>query len=225
MSPIPEEARSILICRERNFLMIAHRARTDDQFNINDLCGSAGRLDGVLRAINSALFLSHGMRRDTSFHALLLGPPDPPKLLSVDGLTVRYLNPDERSTAALVKRAMSLQLSTVIGSNVRSTPGIIVMRIDLVSILDTLQGPVYLLDEGGDDIMDAMIEGPLPALDSPTYFLLSDDRDLTPEESGEIARKANRVISISPKVLHADHSITILHNFLDRSTGSKCPKG
>ncbi|MBN1540398.1 MAG: tRNA (pseudouridine(54)-N(1))-methyltransferase TrmY, partial [Candidatus Thermoplasmatota archaeon] len=97
----PQEVLSV---SKRNYLMIAHRARSDDNIHLNDLCGASGRWDGVVRAITSALFLSHSMRRDTAVHILLLGPDDPPKLLSVQGESVRYLNPDERASAALMKK-------------------------------------------------------------------------------------------------------------------------
>lgn len=208
---------TILNSSTRNFIMVAHRARTDTEFNLNDLCGSAGRLDGVLRCINSALFLSHGMRRDTSIHVIILGPEDPPKVLTVEGRSVRYLNPDERSTAALVRNALGVPISSEVGSIKRSSPGIHITRGGLELVLSHLRGDLYLLDEGGTDISGLLEASSLVKNDIPTHFILSDDMDLTENERSSIMERAVALLSVSPSVLHADHAITVLHNFLDRN--------
>ncbi len=202
----------------RSFFVLAHRARTDGDFSLNDLCGAAGRLDGILRCINASLFLSHGMRRDTSVHALLMGDPDPPKVLSICGSEVRYLNPDERSTAALIKRALSIPLSLDHGTCVVSTPGIYVTRGDLAYILGMLHGGIFLLDEGGEDIWKLASDGILWDAGAHSHFILSDDRDYTPDERISLEGASLRRFSVSPLILHADHAITVTHNFLDRSS-------
>ncbi|MCK4613579.1 MAG: tRNA (pseudouridine(54)-N(1))-methyltransferase TrmY, partial [Thermoplasmata archaeon] len=55
----------------RIFVVVGHRVRTDAKFNLNDLCGSTGRLDILLRAINSAFLLSNGLRRDVELYLVL----------------------------------------------------------------------------------------------------------------------------------------------------------
>jgi tRNA (pseudouridine54-N1)-methyltransferase len=209
---------SILDGSARSFFVLAHRARTDGDFSLNDLCGAAGRLDGILRCINASLFLSHGMRRDTSVHALLMGDPDPPKVLSICGSEVRYLNPDERSTAALVKRALSIHLPMDPGACVVSTPGIYVTRGDLAYVLGKLQGRIYLLDEGGLDIWKLASDGILSETGANSHFFLSDDRDYTSAERISLEGASLCKFSVSPLTLHADHAISVTHNFLDRSS-------
>jgi tRNA (pseudouridine54-N1)-methyltransferase len=211
-----DQIREVLNGSNRNFIVVAHRARTDDGFSLNDLCGDSGRMDGITRCINASLFLSHGMRRDSSIHIILLGPKDPPKVLSVSGMNVRYLNPDERSTAALIKRALAIPLPDHAGSLALSTPGISVIRGGLEFVLSNLEGRTYLLDEGGGPIDDILNEGSLHG-DGSNHFILSDDMDLTGSEVALIKERVERVISVSPNVLHADHSITVTHNYLDRS--------
>ncbi len=86
----------------RRFVVLGHRAVTSSGFSLNDLCGSAGRMDVLLRCINSAFFLSHDLRRDTEIYLVLKGGPEPPKTIRLRGDELKYLNPDERSTGALI---------------------------------------------------------------------------------------------------------------------------
>ena len=88
------------------FIVVGHKAVTSGDFKLDDMAGGAGRLDILLRCINSAMFLSHGIRRDTEIILVLQGEPDPPRTIRINGSEVRYLNPDERSTGALVRNAL-----------------------------------------------------------------------------------------------------------------------
>ena len=90
----------------RNFVVVGHRAATSPRFTLTDLPGSAGRLDLLCRCVNSALCLSNGLRRDSQLWMVLQGPPGPPVTIRFDGGNARYLNPDERSTGALVRHAL-----------------------------------------------------------------------------------------------------------------------
>jgi tRNA pseudouridine-54 N-methylase len=45
------------------------------------MAGGAGRMDILLRCINSAFFLSHKLRRDVEVYLVLQGPPSPPRLV------------------------------------------------------------------------------------------------------------------------------------------------
>ncbi|MGA1792427.1 MAG: tRNA (pseudouridine(54)-N(1))-methyltransferase TrmY [Thermoplasmatota archaeon] len=203
----------VLGSSDRNFLIIAHRARSDGSININDLCGASGRWDGVARAITSALFLSHDMRRDTSVHILLLGPEDPPKLLSINGESVKYLNPDERACAALMRKCLSHELADIKGSVVRPSPGITIARADLDMVLGRFPGKVYMMDEMGSE-MDGSVIAQFQG--SPLMFVLSDDQDLTMDESTVVTEKAYSSFRVGEKVLHSHMVISIIHFLLDR---------
>ncbi|MGA1819438.1 MAG: tRNA (pseudouridine(54)-N(1))-methyltransferase TrmY [Thermoplasmatota archaeon] len=203
----------VLGASERNFMVIAHRARSDGSINLNDLCGASGRWDGVARAITSALFLSHDMRRDTSIHILLLGPEDPPKLLSVNGESVRYLNPDERASSALMRKCLAHELSDVPGSIIHPSPGIRITRTGLDQVLGSFPGRVFVMDESGSE-MDEKVIADLKG--SPVLFVLSDDQDLTGDESRTINEKALSSLKVGEKVLHSHMVISIVHFLLDR---------
>jgi tRNA (pseudouridine54-N1)-methyltransferase len=185
----------------RTFAVVGHLAPTGDGFTLDDLPGSAGRLDILCRCVNAALSLSHGMRRDAEIHLILLGPPSPPKDILVRGDSVRSLSPDERSTAALVRKALSLPVGEVYRE---SSPGILVRRAGVSGLV--AGGGFSVLSESGEDVRGA---GDLPA-----GFLLSDHLDFSAEEEALLAGLPR--ISVGPRVVHADHAITVLQNELDR---------
>ena len=48
----------------RYFVIIGHKAATTGSFKLDDIAGGAGRLDILVRCVNSAFFLSHNLRKD-----------------------------------------------------------------------------------------------------------------------------------------------------------------
>ena len=92
------------------FVILGHRAHTTADFKLEDICGGAGRLDILTRCVNSAFFLSHDLRKDVELYLLMLGGEDAPKLIRFSGAEIRYLNPDERSTASLIRNALMKKL-------------------------------------------------------------------------------------------------------------------
>jgi tRNA (pseudouridine54-N1)-methyltransferase len=100
------------------FAIIGHIARTDGVFSLNDLPGTGGRMDVVCRCVNTSLFLSHDLRRDTECYMVLCGEPAGPKTVRFSGSDVRSLSPDERSAGALIKKALTIP----VGSEFREGP-------------------------------------------------------------------------------------------------------
>ncbi|MFQ5838796.1 MAG: tRNA (pseudouridine(54)-N(1))-methyltransferase TrmY [Thermoplasmata archaeon] len=187
----------------RRFIVVGHDAVTSGDFSLDDLAGAAGRLDIMIRCVNSAFMLSHGLRADTELYLCLLGPPRPPKVVRLSGTELRYLSPDERSTGALIRKALGLQ------SEGRSTPGIYVRFEGLNGLLKEVGKELVYLREDGEDLRTAELG------EEPT-FLLSDHRDLTEEEEEAVMSLRPKLVSVGPLSLHADHCIVIVHNELDR---------
>ena len=50
---------------DRNFVVLGHRAHTAPDWKLDDLCGGGGRLDVLVRCVTAAMWVSHGLRRDT----------------------------------------------------------------------------------------------------------------------------------------------------------------
>lgn len=181
--------------------VIGHTATTDPSFSLNDLAGGAGRMDVLCRCVNASLFLSHNLRRDTECILVLQGKPEDTKTIRFSGSSVRSLNPDEKSPAALIKKALAIPC----GSEFReAAPGVAVRKAGLSRLL--AEGAFAILDEHAMDIRKA------DAL--PPAFLLSDHLSFTPDEEALFAGCPR--FSVGPSVLHADHAIAILLNELDR---------
>lgn len=184
----------------RIFSLIAHKFTGD--INLNDLPGS-GRVDVIARAINASLFLSHDIRRDVIFYFYA---PRAAFMLKIDGSRVRYLNPDERSTAALIRNAyMNRERRD------EPSPGFFVKNIDFTGFIEELSsiGAVFYLHEDGRDIREVSIP-------ENAVFILSDSVNLSDEEEKEVMRIARERISVGPKSILASHAICVVNNELDR---------
>jgi tRNA (pseudouridine54-N1)-methyltransferase len=106
----------------RRFLILGHSAPIEPDFHLNDLPGGAGRLDVLCRAVGASLLVSHGIRQDVETILLLRDTVR----IRIDGHRVKRLNPDERSTAALIRKALSVLADTAdsaAGSAIRSSEG------------------------------------------------------------------------------------------------------
>lgn len=158
-------------------------------------------MDVLCRAIGAAFFLSHDLRRDVEVTLLLQNEIR----IRLDGSRLKRLNPDERSTAGLLRRALS-QLED---EERESSPGIRVSRATLDESLDhlRLQGvQPLLLDEGGAPFRAA-------SLPSDPAFILSDHQPFTDEDRDRLASLP--AFSLGSRSLHTSQCITIVHHLLD----------
>ena len=189
----------------RRFLVVGHKAASAPGFSLKDLAGTGGRIDVLVRCVPAALLVSHGLREDVELVTLHLGPPAPPKAVRFRSRGMRHLNPDERSTASLLEKALGAPTTGPVWQP--STPGIDVAILGLGDALG--DGPLEVLHEEGEDVATA----PVP---SGATFVLGDHLGFTPEEEALLeARGASRV-SLGPVSLQADQCLVALHNHLDR---------
>ena len=190
----------------RQFLVVGHDAPTAPEFSLDDLAGGAGRLDVLCRCVTSAFFLSHSIRETVRIH-LVLGDEF---TVRFDGRTIRRLNPDERSTAALIRTALETRDDAIGHIPAESTPGVTIRRMGFEATLGELarDATVVTLHEDGDPA--ATVDPPADPL-----FVLSDHRDFTDRESSVLSATADERLRLGPKTLHADHAITVAHNYLD----------
>jgi len=198
----------------RGFLVIGNKAVTRP-FSLKDLAGSAGRMDILCRCVAQAMFISHGIRRDSEIYLLLLGDPDPPKALRILGNEVKYMAPDERNIGGLIRKALSIKVDK---DWKISTPGIYVARKSLKDLLDELSNrydQIIYLREDGIDIREVVskIKNPL--------FVLGDHLGVREDDERLILKYADMIISLSPISLQADQCIVIVHYELDRITYKK----
>ncbi len=193
----------------RIFVICGHTASLTPNFTLNDLPGSAGRMDILARFITASFCLSHGIRKDVEVWLILQDQV----ALRIEGWRVKRLNPDERSTGALIKHALEAFQSGNLnsaGDELESTPGIFVSRRGLKEVLEDLRKnniSSCVLDEKGTDLRATNISKPIA-------FVLSDHQNFTPHED-ELLKNCEK-ISLGPVVLHADHCVSVVHNELDR---------
>ncbi|MFC4550072.1 MULTISPECIES: tRNA (pseudouridine(54)-N(1))-methyltransferase TrmY [Halorussus] len=190
----------------RQFIVLGHDAPTTPEFSLDDLAGGAGRLDVLCRCVNSAFFLSHAIREDVRTN-LVLGDE---LTIRFEGSELRRLNPDERSTAALIRNALGKKDEAIGHMEAESSPGVYLSKRGFEPVLEAAasDGTVVQLHEDGDPVVD--VEPP----ENPV-FVLSDHNDFEESEEASLADAADQRVRLGPELLHADHAITVAHNYLD----------
>lgn len=195
--------------RMRRFLLMVHRVPPDGEFTLNDLAGGAGRMDEVASVVGSCFLLSNGLRRETELTLVIRTDPARPRRVRLVGTRLKYLNPDERSTAALLKNALSRSWLRP-SIEIESTPGIFVGPVDPLEEIRAfakLPGALWLT-EGGTPLRSAPL-GPEVAA------ILSDPDDPRPDEADLLRTTGIPQISVGPRSLRASEIPVLLHNELD----------
>lgn len=131
-------------------------------------------------------------------------------MITLRGDRLRHLNPDERSTAALLRRALTRGAELATDDEIASTQGISVRRAGLAGLLQEINragARPMLLDEDGV----LLARSPMP--EHPA-FVLSDHREFEPEERALLASLPR--VSVGPRWLHGHQCITLVHAELDQ---------
>ena len=191
----------------RRFLIAGHRADGSGNFRLDDLPGSGGRMDIMAMAASSALFLSHGLREDVEVWLVMMGGKTP-RTVRIVGSEARYLFPDERNMASMIRTAL---IRFKGGKEVKSTPGIYVsdMGFQEAVRLCCADSELVYLHEDGEDIKEADIA-------CRTTFVLGDSEDLTPSEEVAVMSLGARRISLGKSHFHTYQAISALNYELDR---------
>ncbi|MEM0503709.1 MAG: tRNA (pseudouridine(54)-N(1))-methyltransferase TrmY [Archaeoglobaceae archaeon] len=192
----------------RSFLIIGNEAVTEP-FNLNDIPG-AGRMDILCRCVSQALFLSHSIRKDVEVFLLLLGKPDPPKVVRIVSNELRRMSPDERNIAGHIRKALGFKATK---DWTETNSGVFIAKKRLEELLLELSKrySVYYLREDGRDIGEVVSEIKDP------LFVLGDHLGVRREDEDVIFKFATAVLSVSKLSLMAEQCITIAHYVLDKN--------
>jgi len=185
----------------REFLLFSRIARTHGIFkNLHD----AGRLDITYECIVASLFLSHGIRKNVTFHSILNGPPNPPLHIQIEGEYLYDVRTDVGTWELIIKKVLSN----------KSHPGITVDKRSFESLLkikaDTKQ--IFVLEEGGQEIDYRDIS-------SDSLFVLGDHIGL-PKKVENFALRYGKKISLGKTPYLASTCISVLNYLLDRKVKS-----
>ena len=182
----------------REFLVYSRKGQTDSAFA--DLV-EAGRLDLVHECIVASLFLSHGLRKNVTFHALLNGPPQPPLHVEIDGRTLYDVRTDQQTWQRILRKTMEG----------KTHPGIAVDRTSFEALLKAKanETSIYVLEEDGKDINEI-------DLPKDSAFVLGDHIGL-PKTVENFALRYGEKLSLGKHPYLAASCITILNYLLDRT--------
>jgi tRNA (pseudouridine54-N1)-methyltransferase len=194
----------------RRFVLIGQTAFASSDFSLDDLPGSSGRLDVLVRAVRAGLLVSHGLRRDVMVYLVLRGGSAGPRILRINARTAKFLRPDERSLATLIKKTLAAAESPQ-GTFVELRPGLELRDGDLSELLtEAHDAPCFVLHEEGADLRTQ----PLVADDA--WFFIGDHLGFDVVSLALLERHGCQRVSIGPLSLHSDDVVTVVGNELDR---------
>ncbi|MEM3578295.1 MAG: tRNA (pseudouridine(54)-N(1))-methyltransferase TrmY [Candidatus Bathyarchaeia archaeon] len=181
------------------FILYSRLGRTDANWaNLHD----AGRLDIVYECIVASLFLSHGIRRNVVFHAVLSGPPNPPLHLKVDGASLHDVRTDQETWKHILKKVLSG----------KTHPGVSVEKLSFEALLkakaEMEMAKVYVLEESGKDISEVEVG-------ANSVFVLGDHVGL-PKKVEAYTLRYGEKLSLCKTPYLAASCITIINYLLDR---------
>jgi tRNA (pseudouridine54-N1)-methyltransferase len=181
----------------RDFILFSRIGQTDSNFH--DL-HDAGRLDIVHECIVSSLFLSHGLRRDVTFHVILNGPPTPPVHIQIDGETLYNVRTDMDTWQVILKKTLQGKPHPGITKDKTSFEALVKARAQTRKI--------YVLEEDGKDISEVELE-------ENSLFILGDHVGL-PKKTEVFAQRFGEKISLGKQPYLAASCITIINYTLDQ---------
>ena len=193
---------------ERWFAIIGHRAPSSGPLNLNDLAGSGGRMDVLARAVNSALFVSHGIREGSHVLLHLMGGEGPSRRIWFNGSNLGGVRSDERSISGQIKAILKESVPPR-GQFREYSSGILHSGGDIEQTLEEWSSmgicPVILDADGGEfsDLPTSIDLG----------FILSDDKPLTKHDTRTLQAPVS--LSLGSRWLQGHSCIAILHYLLD----------
>lgn len=196
----------------RSFVIIGQSATADGSFLIDDVPGTSGRIDILLRCVRAGLLVSHGLRRDAAVYLVLSSGPLAPRVVRFLGAEAQFVRPDERSLATLVRKTLASNADEGASGFVGVRPGVALARGGVEAVLADLgAASLYLLDEGAPDLREAA-----GAFEGDSAFFVGDHRGFDPSTKTHLLAAGARPLGLGPVSLHAEDAVTVVSNEVDR---------
>lgn len=188
----------------REFVYFSQNARTSGNFNENELM-KAGRMDVAIHSFIQGVFLSHGFRKDTKFHFIFYGQPDPPKHIEIQ--VVDELEISKKDVGNLIKKILYKYKE---GKKIEVLPGCWIEKKGFLKVIEELakEGKeIFVLDKKGEDIRKAKIK-------DNCVFILGDHEGLPKKEIKRL-KSFSHPVSVGDKIYFASQTIAVVNNELD----------
>jgi len=189
----------------RHFIYFSSSAATSGKALSDGNLMKAGRMDIAIHSFIQGVFLSHGFRKDVTFHFVFYGMPDPPKHIEIT--VTDDLEISKKDVGTLIKKILYKS-----GGEKKTEvfPGCFVEKKSFLKIVEELLEKdieCFILEKGGDFIRDIKIS-------NECCFILG-DHDGLPKEKIKRLKKSLSPISIGPKMYFASQTVAVVNNELD----------
>jgi tRNA (pseudouridine54-N1)-methyltransferase len=189
----------------RHFIYFSAKAVTSGKALSHGDLMKAGRIDIAIHSLIQGLFLSHDFRKDTIFHLIFYGMPDPPKHIEIQ---IKEGTPiSKKDVGTLIKKILYKYRE---GQKTEVFPGCFVEKKSFLHVVEELiskGNEIFILDKKGEDIRKIKIP-------EKCVFIIGDQEGLPKAEIKRL-KKIAEPISIGPKTYFASQTIAVVNNELD----------
>jgi tRNA pseudouridine-54 N-methylase len=165
----------------------------------------AGRMDIAIHSLIQGVFLSHGFRKDVTFHFIFYGMPDPPKHIQIT--VTAGLDISKKDIGNLIKKILYKYKE---GEKTEVFPGCFVEKKSLLNVIQELLDKdieVFVLDQDGKSIREIKIP-------KECAFLLGDHEGFPKKELKRLKDNLTTV-SVGPHMYFASQTVAVVNNELD----------
>jgi len=189
----------------RHFVYFSSSAATSGKALSGGDLMKAGRMDIAIHSFIQGVFLSHGFRKDTTFHFVFYGMPDPPKHIEIT--VTDELEISKKDVGNLIKKILYKGRE---GEKTGVFPGCFVEKKSFLKVVEELieKGiECFILEKNGESIRKVKIP-------ENSCFILG-DHDGLPKKEMKRLKKSLTPVSVGPKMYFASQTVAVVNNELD----------
>jgi len=189
----------------RHFVYFSSKAATSGKALSQGNLMKAGRMDIAIHSFIQGVFLSHDFRKDTVFHFLFYGMPDPPKHIEIQIKDETMIS--KKDVGKIIQKLLYKYKE---GEKHEVFPGCFIEKKSFFKVLGELEEKgceIFLLDKKGENIREVDME-------KTPVFILGDHEGLPAKERKRLKREAI-LVNVGPKMYFASQVVAIVNNELD----------